>query len=145
MSRVAVAARISSRRLGDPGKAGWAPATTGEDPGKGPGEPGMPGAARSATWTLGEPGRARCARSPAQGPREGPGVAWMPVAAEICSRRLGVPARAACCTATAEGPGEGPGEAGAPAAAKSSSRRLVGLGRLRGWGCGSSGGAAPSP
>ena len=59
VSRVAVAARISSRRLGDPGKAGWAPATTGGDPGKGPGEPGMPGAARSASWRLGEPGRAR--------------------------------------------------------------------------------------
>ena len=76
VSWMAVAAKISSRRLGDPGRAGWAPAMAGEDPGKGPGEPGRPGAARSS------PGRARCARSSAEGPREGPGVARMPVAAK---------------------------------------------------------------
>ena len=103
VSWMAVAAKISSRRLGGPGRAGWGPATTGEDPGEGPGEPGRPAAARSS------PGRARCARSSAEGPREGPGVSGVPVAA------------------------------------KSSSRRLVELGRLGAWGCGSSGGAVPSP
>lgn len=42
VSWMAVAAKISSRRLGGPGRAGWGPATTGEDPGEGPGEPGGP-------------------------------------------------------------------------------------------------------
>ena len=98
-------------RLGDPGKAGWAPAMIGEDPRKGPSEPGMSRAARSASWRLGAPGRSRCARSPAQGPKEGHGMARMPVAAKISSKRLGVPASAGCFAATAEAPGEGPGEA----------------------------------
>ena len=122
VSWMAVAAKISSRRLGDPGRAGWAPAMAGEDPGKGPGEPGRPGAARSS------PGRARCARSSAEGPREGPGVARMPVAAKTSSKRLGVPARAGCCAATTEARVEGPGVSGVPVAARSSSRKLGGLG-----------------
>ena len=102
---MAVAAKLSSRKLGDPGKAGWAPAVTEKDPRKAPSEPGMPGEARNSSWSLGEPGRARCARSSAQGLREGPRVAWILVAAKISSKRLGVPARAGCCAATAEAPG----------------------------------------
>ena len=139
VSWMAVAAKISSRRLGGPGRAGWGPATTGEDPGEGPGEPGRPAAARSS------PGRARCARSSAEGPREGPGVSGVPVAAKSSSRKLGAPGRAGPTPSSAAAPGEGACVSGTPVAAKSSSRRLVELGRLGAWGCGSSGGAVPSP
>ena len=129
LSHVAVAAKISSRKLADPGKAGWAPVMTEEDPRKAPREPGMPGEARNSSWSLGEPGRARCARSSAQGLREGPGAAWILVAAKISSKRLSVPARAGCCLATAEAPGEGPSDSGTLVAAKSLSRRLGAHGR----------------
>jgi len=48
VSRVAVAAKLSSRKLGDPGKAGWAPVMTEKDPRKAPSVPGMPGEARNS-------------------------------------------------------------------------------------------------
>ena len=130
VSWMAVAAKISSRRLGGPGRAGWGPATTGEDPGEGPGEPGRPAAARSS------PGRARCARSSAEGPREGPGVSGVPVAAKSSSRKLGAPGRAGPTPSSAAAPGEGACVSGTPVAAKSSSRRLVWSWIHVGWGWG---------
>ena len=38
-----LAATISSRRLGDPGRAGWPPVRTVKDPRKGSSKPGMLG------------------------------------------------------------------------------------------------------
>ena len=145
VSWIALAAKISSRRLVDLWRAGWAPAMTGENSGKGPCEPGKPRAARRLSWRLGEPGRVMCAHSLVEGPREGRSVVRMPVAAKTSSKRLDMPTRAGCFAAVTEAPIEGACMSGTPVAAKSSSRWLVELGRLGGWGCGSSGGAVPSP
>ena len=71
MSWMPIAAKISSRRLGDPGRAWCSPETAVEDTGEGPGEPRMHVEARSTSWRLGEAGRARGARSLAEGPMEG--------------------------------------------------------------------------
>ena len=53
-----VEAKISSRRLGDPGRARWSPVRIVEDPREGPGEPRMYMAGRSSSWRLGATGSA---------------------------------------------------------------------------------------
>ena len=93
VSWVAVTAKISPRRLDDPGRAEWSPVMTIEDPREGPGEPEMHMGARSSSWRLGECGRARCDCASAAATEEGACVSRMPVAAKSSSRKLGVPGR----------------------------------------------------
>ena len=101
---MALAANISSRRLGVQGSAGWSPTMTVEDPGEGTCVSGMTVAARSSSWRLDESGSVRYAPSLAQDTREGPVMSRMPVSAKISSKRLGVQERHGCCTVNTEAP-----------------------------------------
>ena len=84
------------------------------------------------------PARACCCPVTAEAPGEGLSDAGMLIAAKSLSRRLGAPGRAGSTPWSAAALGKGPGKVGMRVSAMSSSRRLVGLGRLRGWVCGSS-------
>ena len=130
--------------LGEPGRARGARSLA-EGPREGPGMSEMPLAAKISSKRLGVQETAGCCAATTEAQVEAPNVCWMPMSIENSSRTLGVPRRAGCTPALAEAPGEGACMSRMPMATKGSSRRLFKLGRLGGWGCGSSGGVMPSP